>query len=89
MSVGVEECLQGPAPPAQLLALYPRRLSSPALWTRLLVICTFSSKGRAELGVLRDPAQRRGSVCTASEAAASELLPLPFRSSPIKEGTGS
>lgn len=53
---GVEECLQGPAPPAQL----------PALWTRLLVICTFSFKGRAELGVLRDPAQRRGSVCTAS-----------------------
>lgn len=88
MSVGAEECLQRPAAPAQVLALYPRPLSSPALWTRL-VICIFSCKGSAELGVLKDPAQGRCSVCVASEEAVNELLPLLFPFSPIKERTGS
>ena len=58
----MEEYLQGPAPPAQLLVLYPRGLSSPALWTWLLVICTFSCKGSIELGLLRPSTEKMLSV---------------------------
>ena len=53
----MEEYLQGPAPLAQLLALYPRGLSSH-LWTQLLVICTFPCKGSVELGLLRPSTEK-------------------------------